>query len=90
MDGSEQILMVLMPLLQKVVGDVNPGRFAENLVILWIAWWQVRAGMKGHLTKVEDALNKLSDSVQKGFAAGEQRFSKLEIRVDKIETNQKP
>lgn len=76
----------MIPFLERLYMTSNPGRFAESLVLLFIAWWRVRTVMTAHLTKIEVSLNTLTQAVSNGFAEGEKRFSSLENRVLVIET----
>lgn len=75
----------LFELLSRIYADSNPGRFAESLVLLAIAWWRVKATMTAHLSKIETSLESLTKAVTEGFAAGEKRFSVIEGRLIVLE-----
>lgn len=89
----EWVVTFIVPWIERGFTQANPSRFFESLLLLLICWFRLKPWMEkqlvaliaNHLTKVEDALDKLRQSVESGFAAGEARFRKIEDRVTKIE-----
>lgn len=74
-----------MEFLLPFVTDIDPGRLSESLIFLGVLWWK----FKPHLTKMESEITLLRKSVSEGFAAGEQRFERLENRVANLENKTK-
>lgn len=70
-----------MDLLLSLVSDIQPGRLMESLLLLGLFWTKV----KPHLTKIEDELNGIKNSMVEGFSAGEKRFESIEARLSQIE-----
>jgi hypothetical protein len=73
---------LLFPLIEAFWEKSNPARLTESVMLLGIIWWK----LKPHLKKIEDELAKLNDNMKNGFAAGEIRFEKIEMRVEILET----
>ena len=75
---------LLFPLIEKIWTESNPARLTESVMLLGIIWWK----LKPHLKKIEDELAKLNANMKNGFEAGEIRFTKIEMRVERLETQE--
>lgn len=65
-----------------VAKDMQPGRLAESLIFLGVLLWRINP----HLKKIEDRLKGLEVAVANGFKSGEDRFIKIEGRIDALES----
>lgn len=63
--------------------DLSAGRMLESIVLLTIIWRKLRP----HLEKIEKRLEGLEGAVTTGFNAGEQRFTKIEQRINVLESS---
>lgn len=70
-----------LPILEKVLSESNPSSLVQSLIIFFIVWWKV----KPHLTRIENEIRQINSNMQTGFRAGEERFSKIEDRVSRLE-----
>lgn len=83
-----------------MIKDFQPGRFLELFLLMAGAWWK----LKPHLTKIEGEVSGLKDEVsglkdehkktnaqmKYSFDVGDQRFYRIETRLDKIENTVQP
>lgn len=73
-----------------ILRDMDKGRLAENLIFLIVLWSRV----KPHLKKIEDrmagienVMTTFKNTVDDSLQLGEIRFSKIETRLDFIESD---
>ncbi len=89
------LLSLIAPFAERMVTDIKPGELTQSLITIYVAFrylkpWltaqmsRLDQKLSDHLTRVEQALNNLSESVKLGFAAGEERFKKLEDDVREL------
>lgn len=77
-----------MDLVMWVLQDMEPGRMVEGLIYLMVLFWKV----KPHLNKVEQQMAGVVTELQKinmRLAHGEERFDKIEDRLNKLEPQPK-
>lgn len=79
----------ILALSIETLRDIDKGRLAENLIFLIVLWSRV----KPHLKKIEERMAGMEDvmrtfkaSVDEALHSGELRFSKIESRLDFIES----
>ena len=68
----------------------DPIGFGKNLILLFIAMYQLRRQISPRLDKLEKTLGELTEAVREikaGFRDGEHRFSDIENRLDRLEKN---
>lgn len=72
-----------------ILRDMDKGRLAENLIFLIVLWSRV----KPHLKKIEDrmlgiekVMTTFKNTVDESLHLGEIRFSKIESRLDFMES----
>jgi hypothetical protein len=70
---------------QALIG-IDKGRLIENLIFLGV----LIAKVGPHLSKIESNLKDLATEVKNGFKSGEDRFSKIERRIERIEDGRTP
>lgn len=77
------ILTMLGAYGEKLLTESNPARLIESLILLAVLWRK----LKPHLDKIEQRMSGIEASLKQGFAAGEERFTKIETRLDAVEKN---
>ena len=72
-----------------ILKDIDKGRLAENLIFLIVLWSRV----KPHLKKIEDrmlgienVMTTFKTTVDESLQHGDLRFSKIESRLDFLES----
>lgn len=72
-----------------ILKDMDKGRLAENLIFLVVLWSRV----KPHLKKIEErmagmesVMHSFKDTVTESLHHGDLRFSKIETRLDFLES----
>lgn len=72
-----------------ILKDMDKGRLAENLIFLIVLWSRV----KPHLKKIEErmagmerVMSSFKDTVTESLHHGDLRFSKIETRLDFLES----
>lgn len=79
------MLDIILPMLgsygEKILTESSPARLLESLVLLAILWRK----LKPHLDKIEERMSGIEMSIRSGFQSGEERFSKIESRLGKVE-----
>lgn len=78
----------MIDILLWMITDVKPGRLIESIIVIVILMWK----LKPHMTKMEDRMmglevgvKNLEKTMQSSFKAGDQRFSDIERRLEKLE-----
>lgn len=71
-----------------ILGSIDKGRLAENLIFLVVLWSRV----KPHLKKIEDrmagiekVMTTFKSTVDESLDKGAERFTKIESRLDRVE-----
>jgi hypothetical protein len=80
----------ILALSIETLKDIDKGRLAENLIFLIVLWSRV----KPHLKKIEERMAGMEQvmgafkvTVDKSLQSGELRFSKIESRLDFMESS---
>lgn len=61
----------------------------ENQVLNFIgAWFLIRFTVAKHFTVIEGKFDNLTGAVENGFKAGDERMTRIEDRVGKLELSQ--
>ena len=72
-----------------VLKDMDKGRLAENLIFLIVLWSRVKPHLKKieeRMAGMENVMQSFKDTVTESLHTGELRFSKIETRLDFLES----
>ena len=73
-----------------ILKDMDKGRLAENLIFLIVLWSRVKPHLKKieeRMAGMENVMHSFKDTVNESLQSGELRFSKIESRLDFIESS---
>lgn len=71
-----------------VLRDMDKGRLAENLIFLIVLWSRVKPHLKKieeRMAGIENVMTNFKSTVDESLHNGEQRFTKIESRLDRVE-----
>lgn len=79
------MLEMLVGMVKEFPKDISLGRMFESILLLFLIW----SKLKPHLKKIEDRLEGLEKAVGDRFNSGEERFTKIEARIQQLEITKK-
>ena len=80
--------MKLTSIIFDILKDIQPGRLIESLIFLGVLMWKIKPHLKmveSRMAGIESAMKSMKDSVNMGFAQGNDRFAKIETRLDLLD-----
>ena len=86
MDLIGQLFTLFGSAGDNLLGEISAGRMVESVVLLWIIWRK----LSPHLEKIEARLAGLESAVKEGFNSGDERFKRIENRIDRLEDLTQP